>query len=73
MSCPWRLLGTKKKCDQFQNLEGKSQHFVLSVACSQTIVDGIPMCIRLLVALSVHEQNNFFIRLMGHRFGVAGN
>ena len=31
MSCRWRLLGMKKKCDQFQNLEGKSQHFVLSV------------------------------------------
>jgi len=30
---------------------GECQQFVLSVACSQTIFDGIPVCIRLLVAL----------------------
>ena len=54
-----------KKRDQFQNLERKPQHFVLSVECSQTIFDGIPMCIRLLVALFVHEKNNLFMRLMG--------
>ena len=47
MSCYWRLLGTKKRRNQFQNLEGqnlegKSQHFVLSVACSQTIFVSEP-------------------------------
>ena len=73
MSCRWRLLGMKKKRDQFQNLEGKSQHFVLSVACSQKIFDGVPMCIRLLVAFFVHEKHNCFMRLMGHQFAVARN
>ena len=34
MSSHWILLGTKKKRNQFQNLEGKSQHFVFSVALS---------------------------------------
>ena len=66
------IAGDEKKRNQFQNLEGKSQHFVLSVACSQTIFYGIPIFIRLLVVLFMHEKNNFFMRLMGRRFEVAG-
>ena len=38
MSCRWRLLGTKKKRNRFQNLEGKSEHFVL-------LSVGFPFCL----------------------------
>ena len=34
MSWRWRLLGTKKKRDQFQNPEGKSQHIKQFFGCS---------------------------------------
>ena len=72
MSCCWRLLGTKKKRDQFQNLEGN-----LAILCSQLHVCkqflmGF-LCAFVFLWLCLGMKSNFFMRLMGHRFGVSRN
>ena len=73
MSCRWRLLGTEKERDQFQNLEGSVSNLCSQLHVCKQFLMGFLCAFVFLWLCFVHENKSFFMKLLGHWFGVARN